>query len=353
MIRLTTIVALALGLVATPSFTQEAEACSCFPSTVSSSYQSYDQVVRVRVGKLLKSSDNFTSRYSGNVLEAFKGCLSGSVIIETASNGATCGLGLTRGEWLLNGYLTASKGGTPTIQVNLCGYNREFSSLSNPDLDYLYSRTNCCDGSCQCTDGSAPVNCFAQPCSVSSCDVEGATCQDNYCDGCAAEWYDTLGNQVCNDECAGDEDCSADTWCRQNEAGVLTCVPFVGAGDSCEGFTLPWYYERCEAGLQCVSDPTIADIPGICATCDYNGEPYMEGDSFTADDGCNTCSCGADGAIACTRMLCPDDGGNNGGGKGRGEKCGDSFCKKGDVCCNASCGICTPPGGVCIQLACQ
>ena len=114
MIRLTTIVVLALGLIATPSLTQEAEACSCFPSTVSSSYQSYDQVVRVRVGKLLKSSDNFTSRYSGNVLEAFKGCLSGSVIIETASNGATCGLGLTRGEWLLNGYLTASKGGTPT-----------------------------------------------------------------------------------------------------------------------------------------------------------------------------------------------------------------------------------------------
>jgi hypothetical protein len=24
----------------------------------------------------------------------------------------------------------------------------------------------------------------------------------------------------------------------------------------------------------------------------------------------------------------------------------------GEVCCNPSCGICTPPDGVCIQIAC-
>jgi hypothetical protein len=33
--------------------------------------------------------------------------------------------------------------------------------------------------------------------------------------------------------------------------------------------------------------------------------------------------------------------------------CGNSFCAAGDVCCNASCGICTPPDGVCIQIACE
>ena len=32
--------------------------------------------------------------------------------------------------------------------------------------------------------------------------------------------------------------------------------------------------------------------------------------------------------------------------------CGPSVCRNGDVCCNESCGICTPPDGVCTQQAC-
>jgi hypothetical protein len=33
--------------------------------------------------------------------------------------------------------------------------------------------------------------------------------------------------------------------------------------------------------------------------------------------------------------------------------CGPTVCPVGQVCCNASCGICTEPGGVCIQIACE
>jgi predicted secreted protein len=33
-------------------------------------------------------------------------------------------------------------------------------------------------------------------------------------------------------------------------------------------------------------------------------------------------------------------------------KCGSNVCAAGQVCCNASCGICTPPGGYCTQQAC-
>ena len=36
-----------------------------------------------------------------------------------------------------------------------------------------------------------------------------------------------------------------------------------------------------------------------------------------------------------------------------GEPCGDKVCGAGMVCCNASCGICTPPDGACIQIACD
>ena len=34
------------------------------------------------------------------------------------------------------------------------------------------------------------------------------------------------------------------------------------------------------------------------------------------------------------------------------EKCGSIHCPIGQECCNESCGICTPPGGSCIQIAC-
>lgn len=37
---------------------------------------------------------------------------------------------------------------------------------------------------------------------------------------------------------------------------------------------------------------------------------------------------------------------------GGGQRCGDRRCGSGEVCCNASCGICTPPGGFCTQQAC-
>jgi len=32
--------------------------------------------------------------------------------------------------------------------------------------------------------------------------------------------------------------------------------------------------------------------------------------------------------------------------------CGPTVCPAGQVCCNASCGICTPPGGACILIGC-
>lgn len=35
-----------------------------------------------------------------------------------------------------------------------------------------------------------------------------------------------------------------------------------------------------------------------------------------------------------------------------GTRCGPNVCEVGEVCCNYSCGICTPPDGVCITLWC-
>src|SRR5262245_50613762 len=36
-----------------------------------------------------------------------------------------------------------------------------------------------------------------------------------------------------------------------------------------------------------------------------------------------------------------------------GVACGSATCAAGEVCCNESCGICTPPDGACIEIACD
>lgn len=43
---------------------------------------------------------------------------------------------------------------------------------------------------------------------------------------------------------------------------------------------------------------------GLSGTCAYSGKTYAAGSSFPASDGCNTCSCQADGSVACTERAC-------------------------------------------------
>lgn len=40
------------------------------------------------------------------------------------------------------------------------------------------------------------------------------------------------------------------------------------------------------------------------ATCSYDGQTYAPGDEFEATDGCNTCTCGPDGLVGCTKKAC-------------------------------------------------
>lgn len=157
----------------------------------------------------------------------------------------------------------------------------------------------------------APAFCgviAGQPCPA------GQTCIDDPRDRCdpACGGADcggicvTLAVSACGGAgaCRSDADCGAGTWCRASMDGGSCCVPFVGPGESCEGFTLPWLFERCQPGLLCVHPEPTGDIPGVCATCDYQGTPYQEGDSFPAGDGCNTCSCSAGNVVTCTKIAC-------------------------------------------------
>lgn len=86
-------------------------------------------------------------------------------------------------------------------------------------------------------------------------------------------------------------------------------------------------------------------------TCNYDGRDAAVGDVFTSSDGCNTCTCAADGAY-CTEMACAPDGGADAGVcayNGKVYNPGDSF-PSSDGC--NSCG-CSEDGRVpCTKKAC-
>jgi hypothetical protein len=71
--------------------------------------------------------------------------------------------------------------------------------------------------------------------------------------------------------CEFDADCAENEWCRQTEAGGRACVSFAQQGESCNGFTLPWYYEQCAPDLVCDVPDYVADAPGVCRVpCEDN-----------------------------------------------------------------------------------
>jgi len=52
-------------------------------------------------------------------------------------------------------------------------------------------------------------------------------------------------------------------------------------------------------------DPTVV-AEQTQSTCTYGKQSFEPGSTFTAADGCNTCSCAEDGAVSCTEAACPE-----------------------------------------------
>ena len=91
---------------------------------------------------------------------------------------------------------------------------------------------------------------------------------------------------------------------------VAACEPAPSqAGfDMCQGkspqesFTAPDGCNTCTCSAEGVLSCT--EIACGAGTCTHGGQAYEAGDSFPSEDGCNSCVCGADGSIACTTMAC-------------------------------------------------
>jgi hypothetical protein len=273
-----------------------AAACSCVAPSVESSYHAASDVVYVDVRRSFTTSS--TRYYVGYVADTFKGCLRTGqrVILKTPVSSATCGSVLGFERYLINGHPDGGFLGTPVLAISLCSYDRPVAELTTHDLTFLNGRTVCCGGECSCADGSQPVQCLVDPCSVAPpCDA--GKCVANYCGGCNAEFYDEGGERVCDGPvaCKSDEDCAADSWCRQVQSDGSTdpsyaCVPFVGEGARCNGFTAPWLYERCQPYLTCDTPDNVADAPGVCrASCQSNEDckegSYCASDKLCDDDG--------------------------------------------------------------------
>ena len=119
----------------------------------------------------------------------------------------------------------------------------------------------------------------------------------------------------------------------------------------------------CPGSGECVDDPRDdcdpdqggADCGGVCE-CNVIGL-CVEGMVWDASP--NVCACVEETYNPCAAVLCLEgsrcvvEGDEGVCVPITGEACGDQTCAEGMVCCNASCGICTPPGGVCIQIACE
>jgi hypothetical protein len=146
-----------------------------------------------------------------------------------------------------------------------------------------------------------------------------------------------------DDPCAAVR-CRAGTHCTvvRGEGGkpAARCAP--------DETTNPCAATLCKVGETCIvlrSDPPQAR----CVPTPPPPEP--------TPDGCARVRCKAGThcelkPVQCIKAPCPaqpqcvPDAGSGGA-------CGSKTCPEGQVCCNASCGLCAPPGGACIQIACE
>ncbi len=137
--------------------------------------------------------------------------------------------------------------------------------------------------------------------------------------------------------------CAAGTHCEVKQVQcvkapcppVAQCVPDV-APVACGGLAAL----RCPGAGACQDDPTDSCVPGRGADCG------------------GVCACTALGKCVegsvwdSSPAVCGCVPGKTPPPPPKGEACGKNTCKAGEFCCNASCGICAPKGGVCTQQAC-
>lgn len=96
------------------------------------------------------------------------------------------------------------------------------------------------------------------------------------------------------------------------------------------------------SGLGCTVD-VVVDL----STCHQNGESWDAGETFLAPDGCNSCACGEDGNITCTKTACfggciAPDGSERQPGETFTIDCNTCVCDPGTLTVSCDTKMCTP-----------
>lgn len=132
---------------------------------------------------------------------------------------------------------------------------------------------------------------------------------------------------------------------------LLSACNVVLAGSACAvgdvSYAIGESFESADGCNTCTCEADgIACTQMACVTsCTYQGKQYLPGDSFPDSDGCNTCSCMEDGNVGCTAkgcaVICT--------WKGVEHQAGESF-PAGDDCNTCTC---MDDGSVeCTEIAC-
>jgi hypothetical protein len=215
----------------------------------------------------------------------------------------------------------------------------------NTRFQHLRSVDDCEPASCDslvCPDAQhcelQEIVCITTPCDPIPTCVDDVPTTGPFCGGIAG--FPCPGEGECVDDPSDD------------------CDPAMGGAD-CGGVC------TCPVIGLCVAGQVWNDSPEVCG-CMPEENPCnlvdcVPGNVCVVQDGEAVCIPDTGGGTnPCAFTLCPINtecvvvGGEAvckpaGGG---GERCGDTTCGAGQVCCNSSCGICTPPDGACIQIAC-
>lgn len=144
-----------------------------------------------------------------------------------------------------------------------------------------------------------------------------------------------LAAAVCAPLCMGAEECTTVV------VGAKTTCDYGGKSyEVGERYPSTDGCNECTCGADGQSECTLRGC--LSNTCEYGGTTYAEGENFPASDGCNTCVC-ADGNVACTDIAC-EAGCEH---KGKHYALGQTF---NDGCAGCAC---TPDGVVCDAILCD
>jgi hypothetical protein len=203
-----------------------------------------------------------------------------------------------------------------------------------------------CNGAAECVDDPSddcdPKNGGADCGGLCECNVEGL-CAEGHHWNSSPEVCDCVPDAADGVAC-GNNTCAKGEVCCNESCGICT---------EPDGF--------CTEQLCDDSDPGDKKYGPVCGGIAGFGCPGAGDCVDDPRDDCDPQNGGADCGGVCE---CPPDAGATalcdfdsspevcGFSGGDGAPCGNATCPKDQVCCNASCGICTPPDGACIQIAC-